>query len=146
MRGPTAFRRTLPNSQMGARGVETDIRQPQAGDLGDPQAAAARQADQDQVEPGVRGSRGLPRQVGQHGGQFAAGEDLRGVDADRGAEVHVVLRGMVRAYPRTAFRHINHFVLERLTHHLQRRSQRPFRPPKGVSCYAQLLRLGLELL
>jgi RNA-directed DNA polymerase len=66
------------------------------------------------------------------------------------AEVNQILRGWKlyysHGYPRAAFRQINGFVLDRLTHHLQRRSQRPYRPPKGVSFYAQLLRLGLELL
>ncbi len=46
-------------------------------------------------------------------------------------------------YPRVAFRQINGFVRERLTKHLQRRSQRPYRPPKGITFYAQLDRLGL---
>jgi RNA-directed DNA polymerase len=49
-------------------------------------------------------------------------------------------------YPRTAFRQINAYVRERLTRHLQRRSQRPYRPPKGVTWYAQLERLGLTYL
>jgi RNA-directed DNA polymerase len=46
-------------------------------------------------------------------------------------------------YPRMAFRRINDFVGQRLGRHLRRRSQRPFRPPEGVSWYAQLRRLGL---
>lgn len=41
---------------------------------------------------------------------------------------------------------INWFVLDRLTHHLQRRSQRPFRPPEGVTFYVQLQRLGMQFL
>jgi len=45
-------------------------------------------------------------------------------------------------YPRQAFRAINGFIQERLIGHLRRRSQRPFRPPEGVSWYAQLRRLG----
>ncbi len=49
-------------------------------------------------------------------------------------------------YPRTAYRQINHYVRERLQQHLERRSQRPFRPPEGVSFYAHLQRLGLKLL
>jgi RNA-directed DNA polymerase len=49
-------------------------------------------------------------------------------------------------YPRAAFRDINAFVRERLTRHLQRRSQRPYKPPKGVTWYAQLDRLGLAYL
>jgi RNA-directed DNA polymerase len=47
-------------------------------------------------------------------------------------------------YPRQAFREINFFVQSRLIGHLKRRSQRPFRPPKGVSWYEQLQRLGLD--
>jgi RNA-directed DNA polymerase len=46
-------------------------------------------------------------------------------------------------YPRKAMRDINFFVLERLKRHLRRRSQRPFRPPKGVSFYRHLLDMGL---
>lgn len=66
------------------------------------------------------------------------------------AEVNQVLRGwklyFSHGYPRVAFRKVNHFVIDRLTAHLQRRSQRPFRPPEGVTFYAQLQRLGLQLL
>jgi RNA-directed DNA polymerase len=51
-----------------------------------------------------------------------------------------------RGYPRAAFRQINSFVRERLTKHLKRRSQRPYQPPKGVTWYAQLDRLGLAYL
>ncbi|NLX24007.1 MAG: hypothetical protein GXY55_20345 [Phycisphaerae bacterium] len=51
-----------------------------------------------------------------------------------------------RGYPRAAFRKVNSFVRERLTRHLKRRSQRPDQPPKGVSWYAQLDRLGLAYL
>ena len=46
-------------------------------------------------------------------------------------------------YPRVAFGEINSYLVERLTHHLRRRSQRPFRPPEGVSFYEQLQRFGL---
>jgi RNA-directed DNA polymerase len=49
-------------------------------------------------------------------------------------------------YPRDAFRKINTYVRDRLTHHLKRRSQRPFRPPEGVTYYQQLQRLGLVYL
>ena len=66
------------------------------------------------------------------------------------AEINQVLQGwklyFSHGYPRVAFREVNRFVLERLTHHLQRRSQRPFRPPAGVTYYVQLQRLGLQLL
>ena len=46
-------------------------------------------------------------------------------------------------YPRVAFGAINWYVLDRLRQHLRRRSQRPFRPPEGVSYYEQVQRLGL---
>jgi len=46
-------------------------------------------------------------------------------------------------YPRMAKREINSFVRDRMTGHLRRRSQRPFRPPKGVSHYQHLKHLGL---
>ena len=49
-------------------------------------------------------------------------------------------------YPRECFRELNRFVLLRLTRHLQRRSQRPYRPPEGETFYAHLQRLGLQLL
>jgi len=49
-------------------------------------------------------------------------------------------------YPRAAFRQINTYVRGRLTQHLKRRSQRPFRPPEGVTYYQQLQRLGLVYL
>jgi RNA-directed DNA polymerase len=49
-------------------------------------------------------------------------------------------------YPRKAFRDINHFVGERLAHHLRRRSQRGWRQRKGVSVYAHLAHLGLKAL
>jgi RNA-directed DNA polymerase len=49
-------------------------------------------------------------------------------------------------YPRDAFRQINRFVRQRLTRHAQRRSQRPFRPPEGVSYYGHFKRVGLKYL
>lgn len=49
-------------------------------------------------------------------------------------------------YPRTAYHHLNGFLVERLTRHLQRRSQRPFRPREGRSYYAHLQTLGLQIL
>lgn len=49
-------------------------------------------------------------------------------------------------YPRMAFRAVNQYLVAALTRHLQRRSQRPFRPPAGRSYYAQLQALGLQLL
>ena len=49
-------------------------------------------------------------------------------------------------YPRGALREINTYVRERLTAHVQRRSQRPFRPPEGMTYYAQFERMGLVYL
>jgi RNA-directed DNA polymerase len=49
-------------------------------------------------------------------------------------------------YPRQGFRQINWYVCERLTRHVRRRSQRPFRPPEGVSYYEQFKRMGLVYL
>lgn len=46
-------------------------------------------------------------------------------------------------YPRKAFRDLNRYVRERMSTHLRRRSQRPFRPPAGVTAYDQLARMGL---
>jgi RNA-directed DNA polymerase len=51
-----------------------------------------------------------------------------------------------QGYPRQAFREVNSFTLTRLTRHLQRRSQRPFRPPEGRTFYAHLYALGLRRL
>lgn len=49
-------------------------------------------------------------------------------------------------YPRKAFRAMNRFVVERLTKHLHRRSQRGWRAREDVSAYAHLVRLGLVML
>ena len=49
-------------------------------------------------------------------------------------------------YPRAARREINTYVRQRLTRHLKRRSQRPFRPPEGVSFYEYFKRLNLVYL
>jgi RNA-directed DNA polymerase len=49
-------------------------------------------------------------------------------------------------YPRSVFRQLNWYVGQRLNHHLQRRSQRPFRTAEGTTVYAKLQRLGLQLL
>jgi len=47
-------------------------------------------------------------------------------------------------YPRSVFRRLNWYVGSRLSRHLRRRSQRPFRPPEGTTIYAQLQRFGLR--
>jgi RNA-directed DNA polymerase len=49
-------------------------------------------------------------------------------------------------YPSMAHREVNWFVRSRLTGHLRRRSQRPFRPPKGVTLYEHLKKMGLVYL
>lgn len=49
-------------------------------------------------------------------------------------------------YHRKAFGEINKYTRDRLTQQLRRRSQRPFRPPEGVTYYEQLKRLGLVYL
>lgn len=55
-------------------------------------------------------------------------------------------RYFAHGYPRVAFRKLNNFVIRRLTRHLQRRSQRPYRPPDGQTFYRHLKALGLQLL
>ena len=66
------------------------------------------------------------------------------------AQINEHLRGwgnyFGHGYPRWAFRQINRFVQERLTRHLKRRSQRPYRVTDMVSWYAQLHHLGLQSL
>jgi len=65
-------------------------------------------------------------------------------------ETNRLLRGwrayFAYGYPRVAFRTINRFVYDRLIRHLRRRSQRPYRPPAGISYYAHLQALGLKSL
>jgi RNA-directed DNA polymerase len=65
-------------------------------------------------------------------------------------QINQVLRGWANyfrlGYPRMAFRAVNWFVADRLYRHLQRRSQRPFRPPEGAPFTAHLRALGLKLL
>jgi RNA-directed DNA polymerase len=51
-----------------------------------------------------------------------------------------------QGYPRRIFNRADSFVVQRLARHLQRRSQRPFRPPDGKSFLAHLQPLGLQLL
>jgi RNA-directed DNA polymerase len=62
-------------------------------------------------------------------------------------EVNQQLRGWANyfffGYPRKAMRMVNWYVRSRLTKHLRRRSQRPFRPPRGRSFYRHLQQLGL---
>lgn len=49
-------------------------------------------------------------------------------------------------HPRRRFRAINWYVRQRLKVHLRRRSQRPFRPPKGMTFYEHFATLGLKYL
>ena len=49
-------------------------------------------------------------------------------------------------YPSHAYGNLNYYVQQRLRIHLRRRSQRPYRAPKGVSLYAHLRQLGLRYL
>jgi RNA-directed DNA polymerase len=64
--------------------------------------------------------------------------------------VNYFLRGwgqyFAHGYPSKAFRHLNWFVLGRLTHHLQRRSQRRYQPPADRPYSAHLQDLGLQFL
>jgi len=48
-----------------------------------------------------------------------------------------------QGYPRSAFRKLNGYVSLRLSGHMKRRSQRPWRAPEGVSAYAHFHRVGL---
>jgi RNA-directed DNA polymerase len=63
------------------------------------------------------------------------------------SEVNRQLRGWGNnfnyGYPRKAFRKVNSFLELRLIAHLKRRSQRPFRTPKGRSVHEHLMKLGL---
>jgi RNA-directed DNA polymerase len=66
-------------------------------------------------------------------------------------QVNRMLRGWAQyfrfGYPRRAYRAVNGYVVARLTKHAKRRSQRPCRPPAGVSWYEFFTaQLGLELL
>lgn len=65
-------------------------------------------------------------------------------------EVNRQLRGWANyfsfGYPRVAKRAMNHYVRDRIIRHMRRRSQRPFRPPKGRTFYQHLKLLGLVYL
>jgi RNA-directed DNA polymerase len=62
-------------------------------------------------------------------------------------ELNRHLKGWVNyfdyGYPRDAFREMNRYVLLRIHKHLNRRSQRRYRPPKGVTFYRHLRGMGL---
>jgi RNA-directed DNA polymerase len=51
-----------------------------------------------------------------------------------------------RGYSSGAFRHLNHYLLNRLWQHLGRRSQRRYRAPDGVTLYEHLNARGLRWL
>jgi RNA-directed DNA polymerase len=65
-------------------------------------------------------------------------------------ELNLHLRGWANyfafGYPRMAYREINWYARSRLAIHLHRRSQRPFRPPAGITLYAHLEQMGLVYL
>jgi RNA-directed DNA polymerase len=46
-------------------------------------------------------------------------------------------------YPRKAFRDLSHYARKRMVTHLNRRSQRKYHRPKGMSHYQYLQELGL---
>lgn len=62
-------------------------------------------------------------------------------------ELNRHLKGWVNyfsfGYPTSVYCEIDRYVQGRLIQHLQRRSQRPYRPPKGENWLAHLARLGL---
>ena len=66
------------------------------------------------------------------------------------AELNRHLKGWANYFsfgrPQAAYHAINSFVLQRLYCHVERRSQRPYRPPKDVTFTHQFQRMGLQLL
>jgi RNA-directed DNA polymerase len=62
-------------------------------------------------------------------------------------DLNVFLRGWGNyfkfGYPRKAFRDVSHYTRERMVTHLNRRSQRKYHRPKGMSHYQYLQQLGL---
>lgn len=63
------------------------------------------------------------------------------------ADLNRYLRGWSEyfsyGYPRKAFRDVSHYTRQRMVVHLNRRSQRKYHRPKGMSHYAYLQQLGL---
>jgi RNA-directed DNA polymerase len=64
------------------------------------------------------------------------------------ADLNLHLRGWKNyfriGYPKKAYKSLTVFLRQRFYYHFRRRSQRPYRLPKGVSLYQHLLDLGLE--
>lgn len=64
--------------------------------------------------------------------------------------VNVQLRGwstyFSQGYPWKAYHNVNAYVREKLTWHMRRRSQRPWKPPKGQSLYETFSKMGLIFL
>ena len=49
-------------------------------------------------------------------------------------------------YAASAFHEMDRYIRDRLIQHLQRRSQRPYQPPKGENWFVHLAKLGLRSL
>jgi RNA-directed DNA polymerase len=76
---------------------------------------------------------------------FRWDRDLRG-RSHKYLNVIPSAKAVDREHPRGAWWEIDWFVRDRLKVHLQRRSQRPHRPPKGVGWYEHIQSFGLKLL
>ena len=65
-------------------------------------------------------------------------------------DLNIFLRGWSNyfefGYPRKAFRDLSHYARKRMVTHLNRRSQRKYHRPKGMSHYQYLQELGLQRL
>ena len=65
-------------------------------------------------------------------------------------DLNIFLRGWSNyfefGYPRKAFRDVCHYARQRMVTHLNRRSQRKYHQPKGMSHYQYLQELGLQRL
>ena len=105
-----------------------------------------------------------------HGGSYLRVEPSRKAVRRERARLHELTRGAARStpiptlladlnrhlkgwgnyfrfgYPRRAFDKVNEHVQVCLRQNLRRRSQRPFRPPEGITDYANFQRLGRKLL
>jgi RNA-directed DNA polymerase len=65
-------------------------------------------------------------------------------------DINIFLRGWSNyfefGYPRKAFRDLSNYTRKRMVTHLNRRSQRKYHCPKGMSHYQYLQELGLQRL